>query len=68
MFVGDPPPVYPIITVTATAQLLMHRIFFVTNLVSSYYFLTQLTVFEEFGKKQEQENNFKTREPHPFLR
>ena len=55
VFVGGPPPVYPIITVTATVQLLMHRIFFVINLVSTYYLLTQLTVFEEFGN-QEQEN------------
>ena len=55
VFVGGPPPVYPITTVTATVQLLMHRIFFVINLVLSYYFLTQLTVLEEFGK-QEQEN------------
>ena len=53
VFVGGPPPVYSIITVTATVQLLMHRIFFVINLVSSYYLLTQLTLFEEFGNQQE---------------
>ena len=36
------PPVYPIIMMTITAQLLMHRISFIINLASSYYLLTQV--------------------------
>ena len=60
VLVGGTPPVYPIIMATVTAQLLMHRISFIINLVSSYYLLTQLCLKSLESKSE------RTREPHPF--
>ena len=62
VLVWGPPPVYPIIMVTVTAQLLMHKISFVMNLVSSYYLLTQLCL-KCLDSKSE-----RTKEPHPLFK